>query len=88
MSGPLPDWIESLAATYGSEGPQSVVTTAHREIVRARDRNWERFIHDLDSNFGRLDHHFGRLEVDEQRWQATWQGLVEALCRDNRDSEK
>jgi len=88
VEGSEANWIEALAVEFGSDGPQGIVTTAHREIIRARDRNWDRFIQELDTNLARLEHHFGRLQVNEKRWEATWQGLVEALVRDNLEAEK
>jgi hypothetical protein len=82
------DWIDQLQSTFGGEGPQSIVTTAHRQVIRARDDQWTTFIGDLDANFTRLDQYFGRLLDEECAWEETWKGLVEALVNDNRESEK
>jgi len=81
------DWIDLLSDEFGTEGPQSIVTTAHRQVVRARDSNWDFFIKDLDTNFSRLEIHFGGLQEEEQKWQGTWMGLVDALILDNKESE-
>jgi hypothetical protein len=82
------DWIDGLQVQFGSKGPQSIVTTAHRQVIRARDEEWTTFMSDLDTNFKRLDEYFGRLLGEEDKWEVTWKGLVDALVADNRASEK
>ena len=73
---------------FGLDGPSSFVTTAHRQIIRARDDNWGYFLNDLDKNFARLNEHFGKLRGKEVAWEATWQELVESLKLDNLSAEK
>jgi hypothetical protein len=82
------DWIDVLCDEFGAAGPESIVTTAHRHVMRARDRNWDKFIQDLDMNFTRLELHFGGLQDEEHKWQSTWAGLTDALVRDNLASER
>jgi len=76
-------WITELEKQFGVEGPRSVVTTAHRQVIRGRDSNWERFISNLDKEFTRLDHHFSKLKSDEMAWKETWLGHIKNLVRDN-----
>jgi hypothetical protein len=77
------DWISGLIEEFGQEGPNSVVTTAHRQVIRSRDSNWERFLNDLDEKFTRLDAHFGKLQHEEVAWKETWLGHIKNLVRDN-----
>jgi hypothetical protein len=78
------EWIDSLAAAFDNDkGPSSAVTTAHRQVIRSRDSNWERFINDLDEKFDRLEVSFTSLQDAEVAWRTTWEGHVQGLIKDN-----
>jgi hypothetical protein len=80
------DWIAELAQRFG--GPSSLVTTAQRLVVRARDESWAALVAAVGRNLARCEAHFGQLQRAEQRWEGTWRGLVDALVQDNRDAER
>jgi hypothetical protein len=83
---PADDWIQELEQQF-SAGPSSVVTTAQRLVMRARDENWALMVAQLDRNLADLSSHFGKLHAQEQQWEGAWQKLVDALVQDNRDAE-
>jgi len=76
------DWITQLAEQYNA-GPTSLVTTAHRQILRMRDAAWKSFLKHLDDGMAKLKNHFGSLQTEEVQWADEWASLVAALREDS-----
>uniref|UniRef100_A0A7S2BW55 Uncharacterized protein n=2 Tax=Florenciella parvula TaxID=236787 RepID=A0A7S2BW55_9STRA len=73
----------------GSAGcVKSLVTTAHRQVLRARDAAWQTFMANLTDDLERLSAQYGAMYDAEGRWEANWKEMVADLVRDNSADEK
>ena len=80
--------MESVLAKEGQEGPlESILTTAHRQVIRARDETWDTFIADLDASLNGINERYQSLLDEEMRWEKNWSELVAKLKADNVSDE-
>jgi len=71
-------WIDDLTEELSS-GPESLVTTAHRQVLRARDEIWQEFLQSMDHTATETSAKFEHLIHGETHWRAQWVKSVEKL---------
>ena len=82
---------EDAAETPGEEGPwagvvtqmgearDALVTTAHRQLVRARDAAVADYLKYYMASNQEMLAHYDALVAEEESWHGTWEGLVKSL---------
>ncbi len=74
LEGP---WV-CVVASMG-EARDALVTTAHRQLVRARDAAVSDYLAYYESSNADMLAHYDALVAEEESWHGTWEGLVKSL---------
>ena len=61
------------------EARDALVTTAHRQLVRARDSAIADYLKYYESSNADMLAHYDALVAEEESWHGTWEGLVKSL---------
>ena len=67
-----------VVASMG-EARDALVTTAHRQLVRARDAAVADYLTYYESSNQEMLAHYDALVAEEESWHGTWEGLVKSL---------
>ena len=74
LEGP---WVSGVASM--GEARDALVTTAHRQLVRARDAAVSDYLAFYESSNADMLAHYDALVAEEESWHGTWEGLVKRL---------
>merc|ERR1719262_1112867 len=74
MEGPWAGVVASMG-----EARDALVTTAHRQLVRARDSAIADYLKYYESSNADMLAHYDALVAEEESWHGTWKGLVKSL---------
>ena len=74
MEGPWAGVVASMG-----EARDALVTTAHRQLVRARDSAIADYLKYYESSNADMLAHYDALVAEEESWHGTWEGLVKSL---------
>ena len=74
LEGPWAGVVASMG-----EARDALVTTAHRQLVRARDSAIADYLKYYESSNADMLAHYDALVAEEESWHGTWEGLVKSL---------
>ena len=74
LEGPWAGVVASMG-----EARDALVTTAHRQLVRARDAAVADYLAYYESSNADMLAHYDALVAEEESWHGTWEGLVKSL---------